>query len=45
MSWFMRRPRLKEQPKQTPHHQSTMSDKVMKKMKEDTQPTKPNKTK
>ena len=39
MSWFKRRPRTKEQPKQTPQHTSPMTDKLLKeskkKMRED----------
>ena len=34
MSWYMRRPRIKEPPKQIPHHKSPMSAKVMTEVKE-----------
>lgn len=39
MSWYMRRPKTKEPPKQVPHHHSPMSEKVMKEAKEKTRST------
>lgn len=45
MSWFMRRPRIKEPPKQLPHHNSPMTEKVMKEAKEKLRAEKPKQTK
>lgn len=33
MSWFKRRPRIKEQPKQAPHHTSPFTEKMMEESK------------
>ena len=45
MSWYNRKPRIKEPPKQVPHHKSPMSEKVMKEAKEKTKPTESKKIK
>jgi hypothetical protein len=33
MSWFKRRPRVKEQPKQAPHHTSPFTEKMLEESK------------
>lgn len=38
MSWFKRRPRIKEPEKLIPHHFSPLSEKALKEAKEKTQP-------
>jgi hypothetical protein len=38
MSWFKRRPRVKEPVKQTPHHTSPLSQKLLKEQKEAVKP-------
>jgi len=41
MSWFKRRPRVKEPPKQIPHHRnSPATERLLKETKESTKPTK-----
>lgn len=42
MSWFMRRPRIKEQPKQVPHHSSPTTERILEEAKKAIRPL-PNK--
>lgn len=39
MSWFRRRPKIKEAPKEKPHHISPMAEKHLKEVKEKTKPS------
>lgn len=40
MSWFKRRPRVKEPPKHLPHHRnSSTTERLLKETKESTRPT------
>lgn len=40
MSWFKRRPRVKEPPKHLPHHRtSSITERLLKETKESTKPT------
>jgi hypothetical protein len=40
MSWFKRRPRIKEQPKQAPHHTSPITERLLDDAKEAVRPKK-----
>jgi hypothetical protein len=40
MSWFKRRPRIKEQPKQAPHHTSPFTEKMLEESKKNGPSTK-----
>jgi hypothetical protein len=44
MSWFKRRPRIKEPAKLVPHHTSPLAEKIRKEAKEATNPTPKKKT-
>ncbi len=42
MSWFKRKPRVKEQPRHLPHHRSSpVTERLLKETKESTKPTRP----
>jgi hypothetical protein len=45
MSWYNRKPRIKEPPKQLPHHHSPMAEKALKEAKQKYSTDKPKKTK
>lgn len=39
MSWFKRRPRVKEPPKQSPHRHSSATERLLKETKQATKPS------
>lgn len=45
MSWYNRKPRIKEPPKQVPHHYSPMAEKALKEAKEKVRAAKSKQTK
>jgi hypothetical protein len=39
MSWYKKRPKVKEQPKQRPHHTSPATERALKELKKQVTPT------